>query len=110
MVIAEEEYGIREERLEEPKKAGLYTGLFYIAGAMIPLTPYFILMSIGLALPLSFALAAALLGATSFVIAVSAGLSIGRKAVEMILAGLGSALLTLAIGRAASLILGIELS
>ncbi|RLG86782.1 MAG: rubrerythrin family protein [Thermoprotei archaeon] len=110
MVIAEEEYGVREERLEEPKKAGLYTGLFYIVGAMIPLTPYFILLPIGLALPLSFALAVVLLGATGFVIAVSAGLSIGRKAVEMILAGLGSALLTLALGRAASLILGIELS
>ena len=29
-VAAEEEHGIREEVIEEPFKAGLYTGLFYI--------------------------------------------------------------------------------
>lgn len=35
-IIVEEEYGLREEALENPIKAGLYTGTFYIVGATVP--------------------------------------------------------------------------
>ncbi len=43
-----------------------------------------------------------------FVIAVLAGLSIKKKMLELVIAGLGSAALTYIIGRLASLLLGIE--
>ncbi len=107
-IIAEEEYGIREKELENPGKAGLYTGLFYIIGAIVPLIPYFLGLSIGLAVPLSFIMAAVVMALTGFLIAVSANLSIKAKMAELVLAGLGSALLTFAIGRLASAVLGIE--
>jgi len=56
-IVAEEEYGLREEKLEDPRKAGLYTGLFYIVGAIVPLTPYYVGLPIIMALPLSFVIA-----------------------------------------------------
>ncbi len=91
-IIGEEEYGIREEALESPGKAGLYTGLFYIIGALLPLTPYFLLLPITLSLPLSFLIAGLMLASTGFLIAVSAGLDIKKKMLELVIAGLGSAL------------------
>jgi len=36
-IVAEEKYGLKEEKLEDPRKAGLYTGVFYIIGAIVPL-------------------------------------------------------------------------
>ncbi len=107
-IIAEEEYGLREEVLENPAKAGLYTGTFYIIGALVPLIPYFLMIPVQLSIPLSFILAAIMLGITGFLIAVSAGLSIKWKMLELICAGLGSAILTYGIGRLASMLLGIE--
>ena len=107
-VVAEEEYGLREEALENPVKAGLYTGVFYIVGALVPLTPYFLLLSITLAIPLSFLIAALMLAITGFIIAVSASLSIKAKMMELVVAGLGSATLTFIVGRIASILLGIE--
>ena len=109
-MIAEEEYGLREEVLENPGKAGLYTGIFYIIGAIVPLIPYFIQLSITIALPLSFILAAVMLALTGFIIAVSANLNIKLKMIELVIAGLGSATITFLIGRLASLLLGIEVS
>ncbi len=107
-VIGEEEYGLKEESLENPKVAGLYTGLFYILGAFIPLTPYFLKLAIPVSLPTSFILAGIMLGVSGFFIALTAGISIKRKAMELVVAGLGSAVITYLIGLIASLILGIN--
>ena len=107
-VAAEEEHGIWEEVIEEPFKAGLYTSLFYIIGSIFPLLPYFLLLPINIAIPLSFTLAALLLSVTGFIIAVSAGINIKRKVIEMVVAGLGAAVITYLIGYATSTILEIE--
>lgn len=107
-LVAEEGYGLREEALGDPKAAGIYTGLFYIIGAFFPLSPYFLMLPIFTAIPLSFCFAAIILAMTAFMIAVSADLNVRRKIAEMVLAGLGSATLTYGIGRAASILLGIE--
>ena len=109
-LVAEEEHGLTEERLEDPAKAGLYTGLFYVVGAFVPLIPYFLLLPIPLAMPLSFLLAGAMLAMTGFVIAVSAGLNVKGKMVELVVAGIGAATATYLIGKLASIILGIEVS
>lgn len=108
-IIAEEEYGLSEASLENPAKAGLYTGLFYAVGAVVPLLPYFARMRITYATPLSFILAGIMLAATGFIIAVSAGLNYKYKMIELAAAGLGSAALTFLIGKAASIILGINI-
>ncbi len=107
-IIAEEEYGIREESLEKPGKAGFYTGLFYMVGAVVPLIPYFAMLPVIYSLPLSFILAALMMGFTGFVIAITANLKIKAKMIELMLAGLGAATLTFIIGRIASILLGIE--
>ena len=109
-IIAEEEYGLKEEFVENPMKSGLYTGMFYIVGAFVPLIPYFAMLPVIYAIPLSFLLATALLSFTGFIIAVSAEVKIKSKIIELVLTGLGSASLTYAIGRIASLLLGIEVS
>ena len=107
-IVAEEKYGLKEEKLEDPRKAGLYTGVFYIIGAIVPLTPYYVGLPIIISLPLSFLIASIMLMIVGFVIAVLAGLSIKKKMLELVIAGLGSAALTYIIGRLASLLLGIE--
>ena len=107
-IVAEEKYGLKEEKLEDPRKAGLYTGVFYIIGAIVPLIPYYVGLPIIISLPLSFLIASIMLMIVGFVIAVLAGLSIKKKMLELVIAGLGSVALTYIIGRLASLLLGIE--
>ncbi len=65
-------------------------------------------MPITLAIPLSFILAAIMLALTGFVIAISANLDIKMKMLELVVAGLGSAIVTYVIGIVASMLLGIE--
>jgi len=107
-ILAEEEYGIKEEALENPKVAGMYTGLFYVLGAFIPLTPYFLGLHVTYALIASFIIAGLMLATSGSLIAISSGLPAGRKALELVLSGLGSATITYLIGLAASVFLGIN--
>ena len=107
-MLAEEEYGIKEETLENPKVAGLYTGMFYILGAFIPLTPYFLGLPITYALIASFIIAGLMLATSGSIIAISSGLPTGKKVAELVVSGLGSATITYLIGLAASLLLGIN--
>lgn len=109
-IIAEEEYGVREEKLENPVKSGLYTGVFYIIGAVVPLIPYFLAIPISTATPISLILAALMLFLTGFMIALSANLDIKRKMIELIITRLGSAVLTFIIGKIASIFIGIEIA
>ena len=106
-IVAEEEYGLREESLEDPVRAGAYTGAAYMVGALLPLLPYFAGLSIAVALPLSLAFAGLALAATGFIVALSANLPVGKKALEMVALGLCSAAATFAVGRLASALLGI---
>ncbi len=109
-MISEEEYGLKEEALENPVKAGLYTGIFYIMGALIPLTPYYLGLNIGLGIPLSFMIAAIMLAMTGFIIALVAKLPLLRKMIELVIAGLGAATITFIIGMVASIFFGISVT
>ena len=104
--IADEEYGLREENLRSPGRAGLYAGIASVIGASIPLLPYFFAPSIITALILSVILATITLAATGFLVALLAYMPPAKKAGEMILSGLGCAAVTFAIGKAASVMLG----
>jgi len=107
-IIAEEEHGLKEEMLDDPRTAGIYTGIFYLMGAFIPLLPYFFMLPITAALPISFIAAGLMLAGAGTIIAITAELSIKRKALELMLAGLGAAAITYGIGVLASILLGIE--
>lgn len=107
-VISEEEYGVREERLENPTAAGLYTGLAYLLSAFLPILPYLLGLPIIPAMLLSLLIAGLSLSFTGLIIAISADLPIKRKILEMILAGFGSAAITFITGKAFSLIFGIS--
>jgi len=106
-IIAEEEYGLKAEKLENPGAAGLYTGLAYLLSAFLPVLPYFMGLPILPAMLLSLLFAGLALSATGFVIAISADLPVKRKVLEMILAGFGSAAVTFMIGRLLSAIFGV---
>jgi len=105
--IAEEEHGLREEAIEKPVSAGLYTGIAYFISSLIRNT-----------LP-------ARPPDTSIPTALDSGgwsrprnnrihnrhlreLAIKRKILEMMLAGFGSAAATYTIGRLFSMIFGIS--
>lgn len=109
-IISEEEYGLKEEKLENPIMSGLYTGLFYLFGSLFPLTPYFLNLPINISLLLSLVFAALALSFAGFIIAISAGTSIRGKVAEIVLSGLGAAGITYIIGRVASIIFGIEVA
>lgn len=106
--IAEEEYGLREEILARPRKAGLYSGLSNMLGGIVPLIPYFLPLPIFTSVILSVIFAGVALAITAFIIAILASLRVKQKITEMILVGLGTAGATYIIGRAVSMILGIH--
>ncbi len=107
-IMAEEEYGITEESMEDPRMASLYTGIFYIIGAFVPLIPYFLGLPIPYALMFSFIMAASMLAVSGTIVAISSGLAIKKKVLELVLSGLGSAIVTYGIGAVASILFGIE--
>jgi len=106
--IAEEEHGLREEAIEKPASAGLYTGIAYFISSLIPVTPYLLGLPILASLLLSIAAAGAALVIIGFIIAISANLPLKRKILEMMLAGFGSAAATYTIGRIFSMIFRIS--
>jgi len=109
-IISEEEYGLREEKLENPAAAGLYTGVAYLLSSFLPILPYFMELPIMLALFLSLLFAGLALFITGFLIAISADLPIKKKILEMILAGFGSAAVTFTMGKLFSILFGITVT
>ena len=109
-IISEEEYGLKEERLEDPRAAGLYTGLAYLLSALLPIIPYFMSLPIIPSMLLSLLIAGLALSATGLVIAISANLPVKKKIAEMVLAGFGSAAATFTLGRIFSMIFGVTVA
>jgi len=101
-IVAEEEYGLREEALGEPLRDSLYSGMFYLLGAILPLAPYLFGATLMIAIPLSLIIVAAMLGLMGLITAISANLEINAKASELIALGIGSAAAIYLIGRLAS--------
>ena len=73
---------MKEEKLGQPGKAGLYTSLFYITGAVIPLIPYYLKLHAQYVLPLYFTTAALLLATMGFIVATVTEISVKRKMLE----------------------------
>ena len=88
-------------------RAGLLTGLAYLAGALVPVLPYLLAGSAWTALVLSVLGAGAALAAVGGVVAALSGLTVGVKVREMLLAGLGAAALAYLFGALLGAFLGV---
>ncbi len=109
LLLIESKLGQSEEVLEEPMKAGLYTGLSYLIGSAVPLLPYAASIPAPLSTVYSLLSVALTLSLTGFIISVLGGLRIKRKVVELITLSLVAATVTYVIGRTANIVLGIEI-
>lgn len=100
---------VGEEAFKDPRKAGLFTGLSYLVGSLLPLIPYILFIPSPISVILSFAFSSIALGLTGFVISVLGGLDARRKVTELILLGMAAATATYSIGRIANILLGIDI-
>lgn len=89
---------IKEEG-ENEIRAALYTGLAYLMGVFFPVVPYFIAKSSLVALPFSILFAGVALGTVAVTISLLSGISIKKKAFEMVATGLGAAFISYLFGR-----------
>ncbi len=98
-VIAEEEYGIKEESLGNPLTNALYAGLFRVIGTALPLTPYILGVSTSVAIPTSILITITLLAINGFLVALAAELDVKQKVLELTLSGVILAVLAYLIGK-----------
>jgi VIT1/CCC1 family predicted Fe2+/Mn2+ transporter len=84
---------------EDEVRSALYTGLAYLLGVVFPVTPYFLASSSLTALPFSVLLAGTALGIVGTMVALLSGISLRKKALEMVSTGLGAAFLSYLFGR-----------
>ena len=106
-MIAEQKYSIDEGKLGNPAKTAFYAGVFRVLGTFLPLIPYFANLPTSTALPLSVLITLATLALMGFLVAVSAEVSVRQKIVELIISGLVLTGIALAIGMAASRLVGL---
>jgi len=99
-----------EEVKENEIKSALYTGLAYLAGLIFPVIPYFFITSSSLiALVFSVVFAAIALSIVGAVVSIaSESLSIKSKMMEMVLSGIGAAVLSYLFGTIVQLVFGIN--
>lgn len=87
-----------EEVSESEIKSAIYTGFSYLCGVALPVLPYFLTDTTAKALPLSLFLSALLLVVVGSLISLLSGISIRKKVLEMLIAGLGTAFLSYVFG------------
>lgn len=105
--MMEQELGLSKEGYTDPVKSGLVTGLSYVAGAIPPITPYFLYGG-----PTSFFLSIFFSLIFLFIVGGIRGRWIGKgwwwKGLEMVGFGGGAIVVTYSIGRVISLVFGIQ--
>jgi len=106
-IIAEEEYGIKEESLGNPLESALYAGLFKIIGTILPLTPYFVGLPVMVSIPISVAITLLLLVIAGSLVAIAAELDVKKKVIELTISGLILSSLTFIIGKLTSILINI---
>lgn len=83
---------------EHPLRAGVLTGMFYLLATFIIIFPFFILSQPLVSLGISVLFAILVWGVSGIIIALSSGLTLGKKIGEMLLTGLGAAAITYTFG------------
>ena len=96
-------YGI----YENPLKAAYTTGLFYLIGTIIVVLPFFIINIPIKSLILSVIFASLTWIISGIIIALSSGISIKRKVLEMLLTGWGASIITYTLGNIISKFVGV---
>ncbi|MGB9678744.1 MAG: VIT1/CCC1 transporter family protein [Thermoanaerobacteraceae bacterium] len=101
---------LTEEISENELKSALYTGAAYLVGLIFPVLPYFLINSSSLlALVLSVVFASLALSIVGIIVSIaSETLSIKNKVAEMLLTGLGAALLSYLFGTLVQHVFGIK--
>ncbi len=88
-----EELGIAEERFDNPIRSGLTVGLAYFVASWIPLTPYFFVDRVPVALSWAIVLAVGSMAIMGFIKARLGGTSFWKSAMEMALLGTAAAIM-----------------
>jgi VIT1/CCC1 family predicted Fe2+/Mn2+ transporter len=104
-IIAEEEYGIKEESLGNPMENALYAGLFKVVGTFLPLIPYFMGYPVSVSIPISIVITMVLLSIAGALVAIAAEVNIKSKVIELVSGGLVLATLTYILGKSASFLM-----
>lgn len=100
---------VKEENDDRvPFKAGLYTGIAYIATIVILILPYFLFSNIFLCLSLMIVVAFLLIYGFTFYISVAKDLNFKRRFFEMAGIGLGVAIINFAVGLIIRSVFGID--
>jgi VIT1/CCC1 family predicted Fe2+/Mn2+ transporter len=106
-IIAEEEYGIKEESLGNPMENAIYAGLFKVIGTFLPLIPYFMGYPVSVSIPISIVITLVLLSIAGTLVAIAAEVPIKNKVIELTSGGLVLALLTYVLGKSASVLMNL---
>jgi VIT1/CCC1 family predicted Fe2+/Mn2+ transporter len=104
-IIAEEEYGIREEALGNPLESALYAGFFKVIGTVLPLLPFFAGLSISQAIPISILITLTLLSTAGALTAIAAEVDVKNKVIELTTGGVVLSMITYVLGKSASIII-----
>ena len=106
-IIAEEEYGIKEE-LNNPLQSAFLAGTFRIFSILIPLVPFFFGLTIAYAIFGSIFITVVLVSVSGSLVAIAADVSVKDKISELLLGLFVMVTLTYLLGNAVSYILGIK--
>jgi VIT1/CCC1 family predicted Fe2+/Mn2+ transporter len=94
---------------ENELRSGLFTAAAYLVGAFFPLVPYFFSAHAFTALWLALLLAGLALLAVAVLISMFSGISLHKKALEMVLSAFVAAGLSFAFGKALESFTGVSL-
>jgi predicted membrane protein (TIGR00267 family) len=102
-IIAEEEYGIAQQSLENPRRTALETGAFKIVGVVLPVVP-FLIGNLSFAIPASIFIMVVLLFFLGSITALVAEVDIKKKVLQLTATGLLLSLLTFLVGKIPSIL------
>ena len=102
-ILSRERVGVSPEELKSPSSSAIYTGIFYFIGAVIPIIPYVLPLPILLSQLLSVTFTAVVLALAGYITGMFSGLNPRRRALEMVLIGLGAAAGTFLLGKGINL-------
>ncbi len=99
----------REEEKSTPGSEAFYTGIFYLAGALVPVIPFIVGLQGYAGIVVSVVLVSLVLAIASVVIAIISSSSIKRRVFEMLAISLGAAFATIILGSVVKLYFGITI-
>jgi VIT1/CCC1 family predicted Fe2+/Mn2+ transporter len=106
-IIAEEEYGIKEDSLGDPMKSAIQAGIIKIIGTLFPLFPFLMGLPVNVSILLSIFITLILLTIVGSIVAIAAEVSIRKKIIELTTGGLVLSGLSFILGKLTGFLLNI---